>query len=291
MTSSTDNMPPVISVTGDVTAERYVIRGGAEGKKRLRVIADVLSESARALFERIALPRGARCVDVGCGGGDIALEIARIVGADGHVVGIDMDAEKLELARADAAQAGLQNIEFRVGDAREFDDRGAYDCAFARFLLTHLSEPGDLVARMVRAVRAGGRVILEDIDYSGIVCYPPNSAIQRHIELYRELVRRRGGDADIGPRLPSLIGAAGVEGVHVRVVQPCFLEGQGKFIYSITTESIAEALEAERLVDATEVAELIAELNAFAADSTTLLTFPRIVQAWGTVSAGGDRSE
>lgn len=263
----------------------YVIRGGAEGKQRLQIIADALAPSTLELFENVGLAESMHCVDIGCGGGQITLEMARIVGPGGRALGIDMDAEKLQLAEADAAQAGLRNIQFRHLDARQLQERQAYDLAFARFLLTHLPDPDDMISRMVRAVRDDGVVVLQDIDYSGIACQPHSEAVQRHIDLYRELVRRRGGDADIGLRLPALLSAAGVRDVQVKVIQPCFLADPGKFIYGVTTESITDALVAEGLASHTELAELIAGLHEFAANPSTLLTFPRIVQTWGTVAS------
>jgi ubiquinone/menaquinone biosynthesis C-methylase UbiE len=57
-----------------------------------------------------------RCLDLGCGGGAVTLELARMVGPNGHVTGIDADDVVLDLGRADAAQQGLANVEFQVAD-------------------------------------------------------------------------------------------------------------------------------------------------------------------------------
>jgi hypothetical protein len=48
----------------------YVIRGGVEGRERLRLLAEVLAPSTRAFLAEIGVPAGASCLDVGCGGGD-----------------------------------------------------------------------------------------------------------------------------------------------------------------------------------------------------------------------------
>jgi ubiquinone/menaquinone biosynthesis C-methylase UbiE len=50
---------------------------------------------------------------VGCGGGDVALELARLVGPEGEVVGIDLDEVKLALARDEARATGVENVEYR----------------------------------------------------------------------------------------------------------------------------------------------------------------------------------
>jgi ubiquinone/menaquinone biosynthesis C-methylase UbiE len=71
-----------------------------------------------ALFDRVGIREGARCVDVGCGGGHVSRELARRVGASGSVVGIDLDAALLELASAHVSAAGITNIEFDVATRR-----------------------------------------------------------------------------------------------------------------------------------------------------------------------------
>src|SRR5262249_10791451 len=70
----------------------YIIRGGQAGRERLRLLARVMWPTTRELFERVGVRPGMRCLDVGCGGGDLSLDLARLVGPRGSVVGIDLDA-------------------------------------------------------------------------------------------------------------------------------------------------------------------------------------------------------
>src|SRR5262245_11610353 len=96
----------------------YVIRGGIEGRERLRIMGRVLHASTSALFDRVGLADGQICLDVGCGGGDVTCEIARRVAPSGKVVGLDLDETKIALARGEAAERGLRNLEYRVADVR-----------------------------------------------------------------------------------------------------------------------------------------------------------------------------
>lgn len=57
------------------------------------------------LLESAGLATSDRCLDVGCGGGHVTLDMARIVGPKGHVLGIDFDPHVLDLAREDARSA------------------------------------------------------------------------------------------------------------------------------------------------------------------------------------------
>ena len=65
----------------------YVIRGGLEGRERLRVLGRVMRTSSMSLFDRLGLRDGLTCLDVGCGGGDATLELARRVAPAGRVIG------------------------------------------------------------------------------------------------------------------------------------------------------------------------------------------------------------
>ena len=55
----------------------YAIRGGVEGRQRLKVLSRVMQSSTSSLFDRLGIGDGMRCLDVGCGSGDVTLELAR----------------------------------------------------------------------------------------------------------------------------------------------------------------------------------------------------------------------
>src|SRR4249919_1285763 len=109
---------------------RYVISGGREGYERLRLLARVRWPETAQLFADIGVGPGQTCLDLGCGGGAVTMELAKLVGSSGRAIGIDMDEVKLELARADAAEAGLANVEFRRADVDEWSEPEAYDVAY-----------------------------------------------------------------------------------------------------------------------------------------------------------------
>src|SRR3954468_6004320 len=139
----------------------YIIRGGVAGRERLRVLSRVMGPMTVALLERAGVAPGARCLDVGCGGGDVALALARMVGPSGAVVGVDIDDIKLQVARHEAADAGLRNVEYHRAGIEELDADGTFDVAYARFLLSHLPDPAAAVRRLADAVRPGGVVAVQ----------------------------------------------------------------------------------------------------------------------------------
>lgn len=270
----------------------YIIRGGIEGRERLRVMARVLRPATLALLDRVGIHPGMACLDIGCGGGDVSLDLARLVGDDGRVVGIDRDQVKIELAREEAANA-FTNVEFRVADILDHDFAGEFDLVYVRFVLTHLPDPSAALRRIRDVLRPGGILVVVDIDFRGCFSYPENTAFHRYVDLYTLLAQRRGGDPHIGPRLPELLVRNGFDQIQFNIVQPAGLEGEVKLLTPITMENMADSLVADGLASKDEVDSLTNELYEYARTPGTIGTTPRIVEAWGrkpTPSAELERS-
>ena len=100
-------------------------------------------------------------VDVGTGTGEALLALA---GAAAKVIGVDSSEKMLEACRARVAEAGLDNVELRLGDAEDLPLADA-EChtALASMVLHHLSDPLRGVREMARVVRPGGKVVIIDL--------------------------------------------------------------------------------------------------------------------------------
>jgi len=270
-----------VGTTSAASSSTYVINGGEEGRKRLRVLSSALTATTGALLDRLEVPAAGRWLDVGCGGGDVALRIA-VEHPAATVVGVDLDAGKVHIARTEAARARIGNVTYRVHDVtRPFPDAGTYDAVYARFVLSHMTDPGHVARLMVDAVRPGGVVAVEDVDISGAACHPPSAAFARTNELYSALVRSRGADPDIGFRLPGILAAAGLVDVDVAVAQPAGLRGDATRVQLLTLPNIRPAAVAAGLATDAELEDLERDLEAFVERPDTVITTARIVQSWG----------
>jgi ubiquinone/menaquinone biosynthesis C-methylase UbiE len=134
-----------------------------------------------ATVDRLELAAGDTVLDLCCGAGASAIPAARAVGPSGRVLGVDVAAPLLELARARAADEGLANVEFRVGDATATGlpdgGFGAVVCVFGVFFVPDMPA---FVSEMWRLVRAGG--VLAITTWGPGVFEPANSAFWRHVE-------------------------------------------------------------------------------------------------------------
>ncbi len=262
-----------------MTDDRYVLRRGREGARRLTILARAMWPSTREFYRRLGVGSGLRCLDVGCGVGDVTLRLARRTGS---CLGVDLDEGFLERARAKARRLGIAGARFVRADVTGLADLGeTFDLVYARYLLTHLPDPAAALAAMRDATRPGGVVAIEDIDFPLHFWHPACPALERYVELYQAVVRRRGGDASIGRRLLGLAREAGLEDVRVDLVVRVHSEGPGKRVAGLTLAHVGEAVVAAGLASSEELARLSAEIDAFAADPATQLSIAPTFQVSG----------
>ncbi len=112
-----------------------------------------------AALKAAAPQPGERAIDIGCGCGDTAIEIARMVGASGAVLGIDVSGPMLAVARSRGALANCAHLTFRDGDASEAALPSNTDLLFSRFGVMFFSQPAAAFSHLRKSLRAGGRCV------------------------------------------------------------------------------------------------------------------------------------
>jgi demethylmenaquinone methyltransferase / 2-methoxy-6-polyprenyl-1,4-benzoquinol methylase len=149
-----------------------------------------------------ALKPGARALDVACGTGDLALELARRVGPGGEVVACDFSEQMLELARAKAADRATVRVEW--ANALELPYRDdEFAAATVGFGARNFSDLGRGLSEMVRVVRPGGKVVVLEITTP---TRPPMSTFYRlWFDRVVPALGRVAGNADAYTYLPSSV--------------------------------------------------------------------------------------
>lgn len=125
--------------------------------------AGLLGRWRRSFAGVTGLSPGEAALDVCCGTGELALLMARQVGPQGKVSGVDFSPRMLALARKKAEKTGWP-VEFLLADALElpFPD-ASFHCAAIGFALRNVNDPRACLAEMSRVTRAGGRVVVLEI--------------------------------------------------------------------------------------------------------------------------------
>lgn len=112
--------------------------------------------------ERIELPPQGRILDVNCGTGAHAIELAERMRGKGEVIGSDPSAERIEIARAKALVKKAKDVKFEQGIAADLQfENHEFDVVIGDASMLHADEIEDVLAEMVRVARPDGRVILK----------------------------------------------------------------------------------------------------------------------------------
>jgi arsenite methyltransferase len=110
------------------------------------------------------LHEGETVLDLGSGGGADVLISAKRVGATGKAIGLDMTDEMLDLARRNAGDAGVENVEFVKGYIEDIPlPDGSVDVVISNCVINLSADKGKVLREVARVLRAGGRLAVSDV--------------------------------------------------------------------------------------------------------------------------------
>lgn len=140
-------------------SEHYTFGDGDVAAERLRLLARVFEPSSRQLLRTLGNPAGELALDLGCGPGSTTRLLAEHVASE-RVVGIDQSERLLAQATREQASARVSFLQCDVS-APPFALPAA-SALYARFLLTHLREPSEVIRAWARAAQPNALLVLEE---------------------------------------------------------------------------------------------------------------------------------
>jgi SAM-dependent methyltransferase len=259
----------------------YAMGHSAAETERLRLQARLYAEPTRALLLQAGIAPGMRVLDVGSGAGDVVLELARIVGTDGAVAGIDADPDVVAVARSRGASVS-------VGTSEEPGVPGPFDAVTGRLILMHVADPVAVVRGLARLVRPGGIVTFQDFAISRAHSVPPTPLYAQVRDWVAAGLAAAGARPDAGHELPGILGRAGLRDVRVAAATPATADPAGLPLEhaAATVGSLAQLLVGRGLAAADELDDLGPRLRAECAEAGSLVFSPELVAAWGRVGQG-----
>lgn len=143
-------------------------------KKRRKATAN-----PQQYFAYLDVQPGHNVLELGCGTGDFLEPLARLVGENGRVAGLDKSEVMISEART---RVQHPSVEFYVGDAQEleFADK-SFDRCFATTLFQHLSNPRQALLELVRVTRPGGKIAITEQDWETLIIDADNKDVTRKI--------------------------------------------------------------------------------------------------------------
>ncbi len=183
--------------------------------ERMYASAPIAEQRARTRAA-LALRPGEHGLEIGCGTGFLACEMAREVGATGHVVGLDNSPDLIAAAQERAERESLADrLEFVVGDAKRLDfPSKVFDFVVAVQVYLYVTEIELALADAVRVLKPGGRLAIVDTDWDSCVWLTGDRARHRRV---LEARLRELGQPHLAPVLPALLRQAGANLVSVEV--------------------------------------------------------------------------
>ncbi|WP_217554511.1 methyltransferase domain-containing protein [Streptomyces sp. GbtcB6] len=177
--------------------------------ERLAAKVDPAAWVDRYLARR--LRPGDRVLDIGCGPGVIARQVAD-TRPGVHVTGVDFSPSRITEARARLAGVGAAVR----SDARELPlPDASFDLVYCRFMLQFLPDPQRALAEMVRVCRPGGLILLQELDGQLLWHHPEDPELQAGLETVVKGLERSGFDPFIGRKLFHFAHRAGLRDVEV----------------------------------------------------------------------------
>jgi SAM-dependent methyltransferase len=252
-----------------------------QARQRLTAIEEWLDPGTiRHLDERGVGP-GWRCLEIGAGGGSIAGWLCDRVGPDGRVLATDLDTRFVEALDRPNLQTRRHDI------CRDPLPATAFDLVHTRLVVAHLAERGPALDRMVAALKPGGWLVVEEMDFGSVAPDPTIGAdgvalFERVVAAHHRVVMARGFDPFYGRRVRGELRDRGLVDVGTEGHVFCTGGGSpGAAAWRLTLEQLCEELVATGAI-ATE--DLAAALRLFDDPRLAFLSQATIA-AWGQCAA------
>jgi SAM-dependent methyltransferase len=246
-----------------------------EAGQRFTALGQLFDPVTFRHLSAVGLSSGWSCWEVGAGGASVPTWLASRVGPSGRVVATDIDTSWMA-----APTAGFEVLSHDVG--LDEPPKGDFDLVHARLLLTHLPRRLQALKSMVRAVRPGGWLVVEDADptLQPLICPDEYGVAQQLANRlrhgFRMLMADRGADLAFGRTLPRLLRAEGLEAVEADaffpITSPACVTLELATVRQIRARLVATGLATE--------AEIDAHLSNVASGQLDLATAP-LISAWG----------
>ena len=260
-------------MTGD---EGYLLDNQqAEAGQRFDALSQLFDPVTFRHLAAVGVSAGWACWEVGAGGVSVPAWLAEQVGPSGWVLASDIDT-----AWMPAEGAAFEVLRHDVGV--EQPPAGGFDLVHARLLLTHVPRRIEALASMVRALRPGGWLLIEDADpaLQPLICPdesgPAQQLANRLRQGFRTLMAGRGAELAFGRTLPRLLRGAGLDAVQADaffpITSPACIALEIATVHQIRERLLAAGLATE--------AEIEQHLTNVASGRLDLATAP-LISAWG----------
>lgn len=220
----------------------YVLGYSESEFRRLTWQGEVLQPLTSRLLRMTGIKPGMRVLDVGCGPGDVALLAAEMVGPSGCVVGVDRNADSLELARYRADRAGLSSVRFHASEVEEFVADKPFDVVVGRYVLVHQSDPVNFMRAAGQLASPEGILAFHEMNGARAAPSVPEVPLWRQADEWaKRAISSIAYNGDVGSRLIDVFSEAGLPEPELSCEVPVG-GGPASYLYKWLAEAVRSLL-------------------------------------------------
>jgi ubiquinone/menaquinone biosynthesis C-methylase UbiE len=190
-------------------------------------------ENLDAIIHALPLQKVKNVLDVGCGSGALTRALARFLGPNVSISGVDISSDHIDFCKQESHRQGLQNINFFVGNILENQEElfNSFDLIYCRYLMMYMLPKNlgrDCLLQMKRYVRPGGKLVCIEPDVNfGQERYPaPPETLSKVLAEIVTYYRKQGLiEWRSGIRLFDCMKSSGLLDVEVKLVDGRILQG------------------------------------------------------------------
>jgi len=251
--------------------------------ERLRFQHEVWGPVTSAFFDRLGVKPGMRVLDLGCGPGFVSLDLAQRVGPTGSVVALDEAKHWTEWLALKAKERGFANVKTITARIQDADlPAASFDLVFSRWVFSFLSDPSAVTKTLVRSLKPGGLLAIEDYNHEGVSLFPESEGFRAVVRATRALYKTSGGDQFVMGRIPAIFAAAGLETVEIHPNVMCGGPESGVFRWGdVFFPRFSAVYEQKGLMTADERKAFLADWEARKQNPHALFYSPMVVDAAG----------
>ncbi|MFE6904444.1 class I SAM-dependent methyltransferase [Streptomyces sp. NPDC057717] len=254
-------------------------------RERLRAQNLIYAPHTEMLLSLSGIKPGMSVIDIGCGIGDMTIQIARMVGPTGTVVGIDMDSDALDVAERQAS--GLRNVTFQQARIPDLELDHQADALVGRLVVMHLKDAAQDIEKLRSTVRPGGTIALLDFNVQRCRTLPHMPLTNQCVDWCIRALLAGGSNPAVGDQLYSILRAAGLNTPRLAVSVPTATASDlsALAVLAETVITLLPVIESFGLATREEIDPntLIHRLQNEVLETGGIAFSPELVGAWATV--------